>query len=73
MAYDRERALRLVLGAVRPHLDKIRNPTSAQISVSETVEAVMIAMNDEPQFGLAFDAAVKAVWDAAQYFALNPE
>lgn len=66
MAYDRERALRLVLSAVRPHLDTREN---LQRSPDEVIASVMKAMDEEPEFGAAFDAAVKVVWDTATFYA----
>ena len=71
MAYDRERALRLVLTAMKPHLEV---GTEEQLaSIDDVICNVMQGFEEEPAFGNAFDAAIGAVWDAATYYALNPE
>jgi hypothetical protein len=68
MAYVRENALRLVLGAIRPHLDDAGINDSTK-SFDQAIAEGLKAMNEEPHFGAAFDAAVKVVWDTATYYA----
>lgn len=58
--FNREAALRLVLGAIRPHLDL--DPSSPK-TTEEAVAEGMKLMAEEPHAAAAFESAARAVYD----------